>query len=345
MTLTDAATASAVDALHLTSTQVGSPLRSALSRLPAQLRLGAEFHFGFCDAEGTPTTASQGKMVRPAFAFAAARAVSGGAPTALVLRAGVAVELVHNFSLIHDDVMDQDRVRRGRPTVWAEFGVPYAILLGDAMLSLATLVLTQDGDEDAAAMGAELNAVVVDLCVGRLQDMTFEQTLRVSPEEYLDMAGGKTAALLSGSCAIGARAGGACPDQESALRRFGHHVGLAFQLVDDLLGIFGDPKVTGKPVGADLLRYKKSMPVVAAMRSNSAAADELAELYRTRSITGANLGHAVALVQRAGGKDWTQAEAVRQYELAIESLDEAGGDPQASAELHALARYMVNRSK
>ncbi|USX52829.1 polyprenyl synthetase family protein [Lentzea sp. HUAS12] len=344
MTLTDSATTPVADALRSTAERVSRRLRSALSELPQPLCAGAGFHFGFWDAGGTPITASPGKMVRPAFVFAASRAV-GGAATGSTVDAGAAVELAHNFSLVHDDVMDQDRVRRGRPTVWAQYGVPYAILLGDAMLSLANRVLLREGTENAALMSAELNSVVIDLCVGQLQDMTFEQTAEVSPEEYLEMAAGKTAALLSGSCALGGLAGGADARQVAALRAFGHHVGLAFQLVDDLLGIFGDQEVTGKPVGADLLRYKKSMPVLAAMRSGTAAGDELAGLYRDRAVTTANLGHAVALADRAGGRDETTAEARRQYDLAVSSLDEIGGEPGAVAELEALARYMISRSK
>ncbi|MFD4640205.1 polyprenyl synthetase family protein [Lentzea sp. NPDC058436] len=345
MTLTDSATTPAADALRLTAQQVGRRLRSALSELPQPLRAGAGFHFGFSDAQGTPIMASPGKMVRSAFVFAASRAVNGGAITPSTPHAGAAVELAHNFSLVHDDVMDQDRVRRGRPTVWAQFGVPYAILLGDAMVSLANRILLRSGGENAATMSAELSSVVIDLCVGQLQDMTFEQAPEVTPEEYLEMAAGKTAALLAGSCALGALAGGAGARQVSALRKFGHHVGLAFQLVDDLLGIFGDPEVTGKPVGADLLRYKKSMPVLAAVRSGTAAGDELGELYRTRSITAGNLGHAVALVDRAGGRERTRVEARRQHDLAVATLGEVGGEPGAVAELGALALYMVSRSK
>ncbi|GAA3677525.1 family 2 encapsulin nanocompartment cargo protein polyprenyl transferase [Lentzea roselyniae] len=336
---------SAADVLRLSAAQVDGPLRSAVGQLPAPLCLGAGFHFGFWDAAGGPITAAQGKMVRPAFAFAAARAVNGGAVNDTALRAGVAVELVHNFSLVHDDVMDQDRTRRGRPTVWVQFGVPCAILVGDGLLALASQVLTQEGDVGAAAMCAELNSVVVDLCLGQQQDMSFEETLLVSPESYLEMAAGKTSALLAGSCVLGAMAGGGTQRQVSALRRFGHHVGLAFQLVDDVLGIFGDPAVTGKPAGADLLRYKKSMPVLAAMQAGCAASDELTELYRTQAITEARLARAVGLVERAGGRTWTQTEAERQYRLALDCLEEIGGDARAEAELAALANLMINRNR
>ncbi|MBP2479210.1 geranylgeranyl diphosphate synthase type I [Crossiella equi] len=345
MTLTGNAAPEAADVLHRSGLAIDGPLRAAVGGLAASLRLGAGFHFGFWDAQGNPITADQGKMARPAFVLGAARAVGGGRTGDAAVRAAVAVELVHNFSLVHDDVMDADRTRRGRATVWAQFGVPYAILLGDAMLAMANQVLTRGGDADAVAVCAELSAAVVALCVGQHQDMSFEEQGAVGPEEYLAMAAGKTAALLAGACVLGALAGGASPAQVDALRRFGHHIGLAFQLVDDVLGIFGDPAVTGKPVGADLLRYKKSMPVLVALTGGSPAGAQLAELYRTRAVTPENLAHAADLVAEAGGRSWTEHEAARQYRLALHWLDQVDGDPVAVAELRALADLMTTRNR
>ena len=317
-------------------------MRAAVALLPDSLSIGAGFHFGWWDGDRNPVAGVQGKMVRPAFALSAARAVSGEVPDTAV-RAAVAVELVHNFSLVHDDVLDADRTRRGRPTVWAQFGVPYAVLLGDAMLALASQVLTRH--RDSAELCGELNAAVIALCVGQYQDMLFEQRLHVSTSEYLEMAGGKTAALLANSCVLGAMAGGALPAEVTALGRFGHHVGLAFQLVDDVLGIFGDPAVTGKPAGADLLRYKKSMPVLAAVESGTAAGDELAELYRAKAITSDLLPHAVRLVADAGGKERTETEAKRSYELALGHLDALDEHNGGIEELRTLAAQMVDRNR
>lgn len=345
VTLTTTEAPPAAEVLRRCAAEVDGPLRAALAQLPAPLCVSGGFHFGHRDADGNHIVAPQGKMVRPAFTCTAARIVNGGDANDLAVRAAVAVELVHNFSLVHDDVMDTDRLRRGRPTIWAQFGVPHAILLGDAMLALASRVLTQEGEAVAAALNAELSTVVVDLCLGQLQDMGFEERLLVSPSDYLEMAAGKTASLLSAACVIGAMAGGASLGQVAVLRRFGHHIGLAFQLVDDVLGIFGDPTVTGKPVGSDLARYKKSMPVLAAMGSGSAAGDQLTELYRTQAITRGRLSHAADLVEQAGGKEWTEREAARQYGLAVDCLDEIGGHAGSVAELSALANLMINRNR
>jgi len=341
----DATTPSAADVVRRSAAEVDGPLRAAIALLPAQLRSGAGFHLGWWDADGNTGSHACGKMLRPAFALTSARAVSGHAGSAAV-RAGVAVELVHNFSLVHDDVMDVDEVRRGRPTVWAEFGVPYAILLGDALLALASQVLARGGDTVAAGLCGELNDVVVALCLGQHLDMVFEGRGSISTDDYLEMVAGKTSALLAGACALGGLAGGADVTQLAALREFGHQIGLAFQLVDDVLGIWGDPVVTGKPAGADLQRYKKSMPVVAAMGSGTSAGEELAEMYEKRAITGGrDLARAVHLVERSGAREWTESRARTHHRLAVESLDGMTADPTALDDLRALAGLMVDRNR
>ncbi|GAA3689597.1 family 2 encapsulin nanocompartment cargo protein polyprenyl transferase [Lentzea roselyniae] len=339
---TNSTVVTATEVLRRSADQIDGPLRAAIAQLPEPLRIGAGFHFGWWDAGGNHITGATGKMVRPAFALSAARAVSGQVSDTAV-RVGVAVELAHNFSLVHDDVLDGDRTRRGRPTVWAQFGVPHAILIGDALLALASQVLTHH--DDSIELCAELNSTVIALCAGQHQDMLLEKQLHVSPADYLEMAGGKTAALVASACALGAMASGASPAQTAALRQFGHHVGLAFQLVDDVLGLFGDPALTGKPAGADLLRYKKSMPVVAAMQSGTAAGDELTELYRAQAITVDLVPHAVDLVARAGGKEWTEMEAERCYELALDSLDAVDGRIGTDEALRVLAKLMINRNR
>lgn len=213
------------------------------------------------------------------------------------------------------------------------------------MLALASQVLVRDGDAGAGPVCAELNAAVVRLCVGQCQDMAFEERLVVSPDDYLEMAAGKTAALLSSACVLGAMVGRGTQGQIDAMRAFGHHIGLAFQLIDDVLGIFGDPAVTGKPVGADLLRYKKSMPVLAAIASGSPAAEELAEAYRNREVTEPRLPRLVGLLEDTGARERTEEEAVRQHKTALAWLDEVGGDAEAMAGLRALADLVVNRNR
>ena len=183
------------------------------------------------------------------------------------MTAAVAVELVHNWSLLHDDIMDNDTERRHRPTAWTVFGVGPAILAGDALLALAQDLLLEDDTLKGAWASRCLSAAVLRLVDGQGEDLAFEKRDDVTLAECLDMAGNKTAALMACACSIGAVHLGAPPTLAMALAGFGAHVGLAFQLTDDLLGIWGAPEVTGKPVRADLRARKKSLPVVAALNS------------------------------------------------------------------------------
>jgi len=311
--------------------------RVAVERLPAPMRHIAGYHVGWWDAEGRPSDTA-GKSVRPALVLAAARAVAGD-PACAVPEA-VAVELVHDFSLLHDDVMDGDLTRRHRPSAWSLFGVGEAILAGDMLVALACDLL-------AGRPGlSTLTGTVLELCAGQAADLAFEQRAEVGVAECVAMAAGKTGALLACACRLGALAGGADEAQARALTDFGRHLGLAFQLVDDLLGIWGDPVTTGKPAGADLARRKKSLPVVAALSSGTAAADRLARLYgREDDGDPAILACLAGLVEDAGGRAWAQAEADRRMQAAMECLAEAAPECPGSGDLAALAAMITRRDR
>ncbi|GAA2777783.1 family 2 encapsulin nanocompartment cargo protein polyprenyl transferase [Crossiella cryophila] len=317
-------------------------LHRAVHTLPPSMRHGAGYHLGWWDQHGTPTRGNPGKAVRPALVLLSARGVGGAAENAVP--AAVAVELVHNFSLVHDDVMDGDPVRRHRPTTWSVFGVPEAILVGDALLALACQVLARQGGR-AGALGVQwLSEYVLALCDGQSADLAFEKRDSVTLTECLTMVAGKTGALLGGACALGALAGGASPAQVVALRAFGEHVGLAFQLVDDLLGIWGAPEVTGKSAGNDLRSKKKSLPVVAALTSGTTAGAELAARYTApEPIEPGEVAELAALVEAAGGRRWAQQQAGAQVALAVDRLESARCDPAAATELLELARRLTHR--
>ena len=255
---------------------VGPAIEAAITRLTPAVRAVAAYHFGFADAAGNPIRSGSGKALRPALALLSARAA--GAPPERGVTAAVAVELVHNWSLLHDDIMDNDTERRHRPTAWTVFGVGPAILAGDALLALAQDLLLEDDTLKGAWASRCLSAAVLRLVDGQGEDLAFEKRDDVTLVECLDMAGNKTAALMACACSIGAVHLGAPPTLAMALAGFGAHVGLAFQLTDDLLGIWGAPEVTGKPVRADLRARKKSLPVVAALNSGQPEAAELRAL-------------------------------------------------------------------
>jgi geranylgeranyl diphosphate synthase type I len=289
-------------------------------------------------------TSSAGKLVRPALALGCAQAVGGSALDALP--AATAVELIHNASLIHDDIMDGDESRRHRPTVWKQYGVAQAILAGDALIGLAFESLTTDAPAaHAGAAAADLARAVRSLAIGQNADLRYEGSTSTTTTECLALITGKTGALLGVAGRLGARLGGARPDWLDPFAAFGTNLGVAFQLVDDLLGIWGDPAMTGKPVGSDLRARKNSAPVTAALDAGGAAADRLAELYRSPApMTDADVAEARALVEHAGGRAWTVGECRRHVVLAWEALDGVPLDPAARDGLHDLADYVVARA-
>ena len=251
-------------------------LRAAVDRLAPPMDTVAAYHFGWIDAQGRPADGDGGKAVRPALALLSAEAA--GAPAEVGVPGAVAVELVHNFSLLHDDLMDGDEQRRHRDTVWKVHGPAQAILVGDALFALANEVLLELGTVEAGRATRRLTTASRKLIDGQAQDISYEHRERVTVEECLEMEGNKTGALLACAVSIGAVLGGADDRTADTLEAYGYHLGLAFQAVDDLLGIWGDPESTGKQTWSDLRQRKKSLPVVAALAAGGPASERLAEL-------------------------------------------------------------------
>ncbi|MFI5760242.1 family 2 encapsulin nanocompartment cargo protein polyprenyl transferase [Streptomyces sp. NPDC051563] len=347
MSTTEATTTSegqeAAVLLERTRETVNPELRRTVESLPGSMRHVAMYHFGWEHEDGTPAAGSTGKAIRPALVLAAAQALRGDGVPGDAVRAAVAVELAHNFTLLHDDVIDKDVRRRGRPTAWTVFGTSDAIITGDAMMALALRLLAEDPHPASAAAAARLAACIVELCAGQQADCAFERRPSVSLDECLTMATAKTGALLGCACALGALYAGAGPDEVEAMDAFGREAGLAFQLIDDLIGIWGDPGHTGKPAGADLLARKKSLPVVAALTSGTPAGEELAALY-AGPMTGDDVARAAAAVERAGGRDWAQAHAADRMGRAVQQLSRAVPDLGAAGGLLALAEFVTRRT-
>lgn len=315
-------------------------LRAAIDSLPDPVRHIAGYHRGWWDKHGAPTTGTGGKAIRPALAMLSASAVGAGTDPDRAVPAAVAVELVHDFSLLHDDVLDRDLTRRHRPTAWAVFGSGAAILAGDALVNLAMDVLAGSG-HPAASQGVRLlSAAVRELLEGQVADLAFERRDDVALAECLRMAEAKTGALLGGSCALGALFAAAPAGSVEEMRRYGRELGLAFQLVDDLLGIWGDPGTTGKPARSDLRRRKKSIPVVAALTSGTSAGAELAELYGRDELSEVELCRAATLVELAGGRAWCRDRAAG---LADSALRRLPADSPATTELRGLTRLVLDR--
>ena len=326
-----ATSTTAVETLRRCRDLVTPALQAAVERLDPASREQASYHLGWTELDGSPGNGG-GKAVRPALALLSTEAA--GAPATTGLPGAVAVELVHNFSLLHDDLMDGDTERRHRRTVWAQWGAPSAILTGDALLALAVEILLEAESPHAAAAASLIAGTTRELIRGQAEDVSFERRSDVSVDECLSMAAGKTGSLLAG----------AGPAVTAALRTFGAEVGAAFQLVDDLLGIWGDPAVTGKPVLSDLRSRKKSLPVTYAVHHGGAAGVELAcWLAGSGQDDEKDLRRAAALVETGGGRDWAAAEARRRMSLAEKALAGVEIPPVARAELVALGRHLTDR--
>lgn len=383
----------APDVLARCRTLVAPSLREAVGRLHPWMGEMAAYAFGWRDLGGTGG-ASGGKGVRQALAVLGAEAV--GAPGRDGVPAAVAVELVHVFSLLHDDVMDGDPLRRGRPSVWKAYGTGPAVLAGDALFALAVETLATAptgpaGPADLAGpagpmgpagpagsanpagptgpigpMGPEgvadpagsagpagaagpaalrvLSAALADLVRGQADDLLFASRpwsgeRQVRPAEYRTMAERKTGALLGCALALGALLGGASPATAAALDRAGRHLGTAFQVADDVLGIWGDPAVTGKPVHGDLRERKKTLPLLLALDSPGPAAGRLAALLETAE----DPARAAALVERTGARARCLAEARRHLAAAKDVLAGLPLRADAAGELHALLEFLAHR--
>ncbi|WP_413099149.1 polyprenyl synthetase family protein [Streptomyces sp. Inha503] len=355
-------TATAGEILGRCRELVRPALADTVGRLHPWVAEMAAYSFGWCDVGGTPAEGSGGKGVRQALAVLCAEAA--GASGEAAVAGAVAVELVHTFSLLHDDIMDGDQTRRTRPTVWKAYGTGPAVLAGDALFALAVEALAGVDGTGAAAAVRQLSAALGDLVRGQADDLLFESRPwtgpeAVGPEEYRTMAEHKTGALLGCAAALGAALAGAPEPTVAALDRAGRHMGVAFQVVDDLLGIWGDPAVTGKPVHRDLRQRKKTFPVLAALSARgpgAPAAERLATLLEKspepeslktaespESPDDDTTRRAAALIEQAGGRSAALEEADRHIaavETCLESLPLA---PRASAELRTLLGFLVRR--
>jgi geranylgeranyl diphosphate synthase type I len=319
-------------------------LRNAIERLTPELRGVAEYHLGWRDEHGEPVRSDGGKGVRPAFAILSAEAVGGDA--AIGLPGAVAIELVHNFSLIHDDVIDEDHERRHRRTVWSLFGIGNAVIVGDALAALAQqVILEAAADEQRAGRAARCIAdATAGMIAGQALDMAFETRRDVDVAACLEMEAGKTGALLGCATAIGAILAGGTEASVNGLYDFGVELGLSFQAVDDLLGIWGDPAATGKPTWSDLRQRKKSLPVVAALASGSRRARELQALLEAPSLDEAAVEQAALLVEECGGRDFAMKEAEAHLDASLAAIESLELVSSTRDELVDLAHFVIDRS-
>ena len=319
-----------------------SAMQAAVARMDPSSATISAYHLGWSDADGAPLQASAGKGVRPTLAMLSAQAA--GAEPDEGIPAAVAVELVHNFSLLHDDVMDGDTERRHRPTVWALWGVPSAILTGDAMLTVANEVLLDSGSPHTAEALRLLFRTTRELIHGQVEDLQFESRDRVELAECQQMAARKTGSLLAASAVLGCVLVGGDPRIAEALDRYGQAIGVAFQLVDDLLGIWGDPAVTGKPVLSDLRARKRSLPVTYALCQDESAGRQLSAWLRdTATPDEDGLRRIAELIEATGARGWAAGQAAWQIQQAEQALSQAPIPLTVKEELMNVGRFVADR--
>jgi geranylgeranyl diphosphate synthase type I len=287
------------------------------------------YHFGYGD-EGE---ARRGKRLRPQLLVRVALAEGGGVEAAL--DPAVAVEILHNYSLVHDDIEDGDLLRHGRETVWARYGIAHGINAGDALSALSYLSLLQSEEhplERRALMARILHEANLAMCEGQGLDISFEGRPSVSMEDYRLMISRKTAALFGAACQLGALAAGTSLERAHAYWSLGHAYGIAFQIRDDALGTWGSTDVTGKPSGADIARRKWTFPVVWGLATPASEDQQVvANAYAgDGALEPSRLEAVVAALGRLGARDAADAEVDRALDFAGRLAREGGLDPDGS---------------
>ena len=305
------------------------------------------YHLGWVDRDFQPETGRAGKSLRPSLCLLMAEALGAAAEECALLAAGI--ELLHNFSLIHDDIEDRSLTRRGREAVWTVWGEAQAINAGDGMFSLAHLAwlhapIAETDPRAFIAIVRLLERTVLTLCEGQFQDMRAERSLDLSIEAYLDMIGRKTAALIGASTWVGARAATADERVLTAAHDFGRQIGLAFQIRDDVLGIWGDEQETGKSVSSDIATRKMTLPVIIALQEgNPAQRAALRARYGSPPGDQEDEVRIREWLEAANAHDRAVAREHVHWQAAMQALATLPLDPLWRSRLHEFARAVMAR--
>jgi geranylgeranyl diphosphate synthase type I len=307
-----------------------------------------QYHLGWLDERFQPRLAPGGKRVRPLICLLVCEAVGGDWHRAVP--GACAIELIHNFSLLHDDIEDRSETRRHRPTAWKLWGIPQGINTGDAMWAISLLAMLRlrgrgFSAEDVLRAITQLDEACVELCIGQYLDLHFESVDSVPLAAYERMIAGKTAALLAASAAVGAVLGGVDNAVVETYAGFGREFGLAFQIMDDILGVWGDPAATGKSAASDILTKKKALPALYALHwEQEHGYSDLAALYARPTLAESDVPHALALLERAGAREHTRQQALLHRQLILNYLEATQMSHPAQDALRELALSMIERS-
>lgn len=299
-----------------------------------------EYHLGWHEAR----SAGRGKRVRPLLTLLTCEAAGGEWEHALP--AAAAVELIHNFSLIHDDIEDWSTTRRGRQTVWKRWGVPQAINSGDALFVMARLAALNLSRFNIPAKRVlevlrRLDNACLRLTMGQFLDLSFEEQSPIGEGAYMEMIDGKTAALVATATEVGALISPASPEAVRAGRRFGWHLGMAFQIMDDVLGIWGDPMATGKPSADDLRARKKTLPVIRGLNRSP----EFVALWGSEATELEALDNMTRLLESVGAQASCRQAAEGHTLKALEALERFSAPGFAREELRRVTAKLLTRDR
>jgi len=321
-------------------------LRKVIDSCPQALGDILRYHMGWQDEYGHQCRKESGKLVRSTLCLLSCQAAGGN--TSQAIPAAAAVELVHNFSLIHDDIEDSSYERHHRPTAWKLWGQSQAINAGDAMFTLACLALIRLKEMEVAGdkvvkCAEVLSRACLELCEGQYLDIEYENRLDVTVKDYLDMAFRKTAALFAASTSLGAYLGDEDGELVDLFRLFGRDLGVMFQIHDDILGIWGVEEAVGKSAG-DISQRKKTLPVVYGLQSSDGKVRRrLEKLYSQKSIEGEDVAEVARILDNLGARDYAENVAEQYYGRALAELEATGLGVSSVAALRKTASFVLRR--
>ncbi len=325
---------------------IGAALREALSGDDSVYDL-LRYYMGWVDTEGNATSGTEGKYLRPTLCLFACEAVGGSRAQAMPAATGL--ELIHNFSLIHDDIQDGDETRHHRKTLWAIWGVPKALIAGNVLRIVADAVLgglqsNRVPSRRVLLVISRMTQAYLEMIEGQYLDISFEGQREVGLNRYLDMIARKTGALIRCSFTIGALIGSQDVNDADAFTESGRALGFIFQVRDDILGIWGDERSMGKPVGADIRRKKNSFPVVYAMaQAEGADKRHLLSIYDKDEITDTDVEDVLHIMDGLNVREHAHALAVEHGEVAVGALASVEMQKQARADYQNLVDFLLYR--
>ena len=328
-------------------THINQALRVGLPRDGMAVYDMLRYYMGWVDMYGNPCTATEGKALRPTLCLFGCEAAGGTVDKAMP--AAVALEFIHNFSLVHDDIQDLDETRHHRPTLWAAWGIPKALVAGNVLRVIADRsleCLLEEGIdfEQALALVGILTEAYLEMIEGQYLDISYEGRPDIALDDYLDMISKKTGALIRCAVNLGAAIGTTDEATIQAFRAFGRSLGYVFQIRDDVLGVWGDEEATGKPVGVDIRRKKNSLPVVYAMSQAAAGEKRLLDrIYQKERLDDDDVASVLDVMERVDVRGYAHSLAEEHSDMALEAISCVEMAADIRRETEDLVRFLLVR--